>query len=136
VRGEVVLLPITDIVLTEAGLAAAAEAQRLERKQRGGSDYRVQRQVARAHDGLRADVRHGHYVEAVRRGAGFLAMGELQQGQRARIHRLLLEAYVALRAYGLAAESCALWREAAPDAKLDPKLLSPKILAACEVLPQ
>ncbi len=136
VRGEVVLIPVTDIVLTEAGLAAAAEAQQLEQKQLGGSDYRVQRRVAHELEALHADVRHGHYVQAVRRGAGFLAMGELQQQQRARIHRLLLEAYVALRAHGLAAESCTLWREAAPDAKLDPKLLSPKILAACEVSPE
>ena len=48
----------------------------------------------------------------------------------------LLEAYVALDAHGQAAGACALWKSSAgAEAKLDPRLTSPKIRAACGVDP-
>jgi hypothetical protein len=48
----------------------------------------------------------------------------------------LLEAYVALDAHGQAAGACALWRSnVGSEAKLDPRLTSPKIRAACGVDP-
>ena len=40
-------------------------------------------------------------------------------------------AYTALDAPGLAAASCGIWRDNDPKARLDPVVLSPKIMAAC-----
>jgi hypothetical protein len=132
VRGEVVLIPVVDLELTEAGRNAASAAHVMESKQLGGGARAAQRAVARELELLERDVRHGHYVQAVARGTAFFSKGQLTKDQRGRIHRLMLEAYVALDAPGLAADSCAEWREAEPKAKLDPALLSPKLIAVCE----
>jgi len=45
--------------------------------------------------------------------------------------RQLLESYVALGSGGLAEQACRDWRTADPSARLDPALLSPKLIAAC-----
>ena len=80
---------------------------------------------------LLADVRGGRYVDAVTRGGRLLGMGELTRAQLGIIHRQLTEAYAALEAPGLAAAACAAWRENDPKARLDPMMLSPKIMTAC-----
>ena len=131
-RGDVLLLPLVDIELTEAGKQAATRAELLASKEAGGAERAAQARVQRELPELHADVRAGRYLDAVRRGLGFLSLGELTKPQRARIHRQLLEAYVALGATGHAAESCRRWSLEAPDAKLDPVWLSPKIIDACE----
>jgi hypothetical protein len=132
VRGEVVLIPVTDLVLTEQGKQAAATAQGLLQRQLGGAALNAQRQVELEQGMLSDDLRHGRYVEVVERGLQCFAKGELSQPQRARIHRQLLEAYAALDARELAHKSCAAWLKEDPKANLDPMLLSPKILSACE----
>lgn len=132
VRGEVVLIPITDLTLTDKGKQAGEAAQQLESLQFGGAARVAQAKVARGMDLLERDVRHGHYVEAVQRGTSFFGMGQLTKKQRARIARLLLEAYVALDARGLAKDSCAQWLEGDPSVKLDPDELSPKIIDVCK----
>jgi hypothetical protein len=43
-----------------------------------------------------------------------------------------LEAYAALDAPGLAAASCKEWRKLDPSARLDPVLMSPKLISACQ----
>jgi hypothetical protein len=48
------------------------------------------------------------------------------------IHRVLLEAYVAIDARPAAIAACAAWRSNDPEASLDPVRVSPKIRAACE----
>jgi hypothetical protein len=60
-----------------------------------------------------------------------LGYGDLARPDLASIHRALTEAYVALDAQGLAETACAAWREADPDAALDPIEMSPKILRVC-----
>jgi hypothetical protein len=60
-----------------------------------------------------------------------LGYGELTKPELALIHRALTECYAALDAAGLAETACIAWREADPEAKLDPVELSPKILRAC-----
>jgi hypothetical protein len=60
-----------------------------------------------------------------------LSLGDLTKPQLGIIHRQLTEAYEALDARGLAAGSCAAWRANDPRARLDPLVLSPKIMAAC-----
>jgi LysM repeat protein len=131
--GQVLLLPITDLALTDAGKAAARAA--LDWSGLGGERRQQQAAAAEALPTLLANVRAGRYVETVSQGVALLAGSELTTPQRAAVQRQLLEAYAALGIRGRAAEACRQWRLAAPQARLDPRELSPKLLAACAVRP-
>ena len=128
--GQVLLLPITELALTEAGREAARAAWE---GWSGIGEERREQQVAAAEalPALLASVRAGHYVESVAQGVALLTGSELTTPQRASVQRQLLEAYAALGARGRAADACREWRRAAPQARLDPRELSPKLLAAC-----
>jgi LysM domain-containing protein len=129
--GQVVLIPLTDLKLTEAGRQAARQS--LESWGEVSGERRAE-QVAAARElpVLLADVRGGRYADVVARGVTLLTGSALTTPQRASVHRQLLEAYAALGATGRAAEACRQWRQAAPRSRLDPSELSPKLLAACE----
>jgi hypothetical protein len=131
-RGDVVLVPLTDLPLTDEGRREAALARTSETTEAHGETRTGQRKVSNELPALIADVRGGRYVEAVRRGTGFLAVTDLTSPELALIHRQLLEAYVALGATGLAGASCDAWRKVDPAASLDPNWLSPKIARACQ----
>ncbi len=131
--GQVLLLPITELTLSEAGREAARAA--LEWSGLGGERRRQQAAAAEALPALLANVRSGRYVETVSQGVALLAGSELTTPQRAAVQRQLLEAYAALGNRGRAAEACRQWRLAAPHVRLDPRELSPKLLAACAVRP-
>jgi LysM repeat protein len=131
-RGDAVLVPLTTLPLTEAGKAEAATADAASRSQAQGAVREAQRKVEQEMPVLLSDVRGGRYVDALTLGGRLLGIGELTKPQLALIHRQLTEAYAALDAPGLAAASCAAWRENDPKAKLDPVMLSPKIMAACQ----
>jgi hypothetical protein len=131
-RGDVVLVPLTDLPLTEEGRREAAAAGATEATEAHGETRTGQRRVASELPALIADVRGGRYVDAVRRGSGFLAVADLTSPELAVINRQLLEAYVALGATGLAAAACDAWRKYDPSASLDSNSLSPKILRACQ----
>jgi len=130
-RGDVILVPLVNLPLTEAGKAEAAAAEAAVRSQAAGGAREAQRKVDAEIPALLSDVRSGRYVDAITRGGKMLALGDLTKQQIGIIQRQLTEAYVALDAPGLAAGSCASWREHDPRAHLDPVVLSPKILAAC-----
>ena len=130
-RGDVVLVPLTDLPLTPAGKAEAASAGALVRAEGAGKAREAQRHVEGELPQLASDVRSGRYVDAVVRANRLLGTGDLSKPQLASIHRHLVEAYVALDATGLAETACVNWREADPAAVLDPVELSPKILKAC-----
>ena len=130
-RGDVVLVPVTDLALTATGRKAAAEAASMSCSEAGGDTRQVQLRVSAELPNLIAEVRGGRYVDAARRAHRFLASGTLTIPQRARIHRQLLEVYVALDAPGLATASCVEWLKLDPDARLDPVQLSPKLIMAC-----
>jgi hypothetical protein len=130
-RGDVVLVPLTNLPLTEAGKAEAAAADSTARSQSAGLAREAQRKVEAEMPLLLGDVRGGRYVDAVTRGGKLLALGELTKPQLALIQRQLTEAYAALEAPGLAAAACAAWRDNDPKVKLDPVMLSPKIMTAC-----
>jgi hypothetical protein len=117
--------------LTDAGRAEAAAADAATRTQAHGAMREAQRRVDIDMPVLLADVRGGRYVDAVTRGGRLLGMGELAKAQLGLIQRQLTEAYAALEAPGLAAAACAAWRENDPKARLDPVMLSPKIMSAC-----
>jgi len=128
--GQVLLLPITELTLTAAGKEAARTA--LEVWSGAGAECRAQQAAAaEALPTLLANVRAGRYAESVAQGVELLASSDLTTPQRASIQRQLLEAYVALGLRGRAADACREWRHAEPRARLDPRELSPKLLAAC-----
>jgi hypothetical protein len=131
-RGDVVLVPLTDLPLTEAGKREAGVARATEATESHGETRAGQQRVATELPALIADVRGGRYVDAVRRGTSFLSTADLTNTELAVIHRQLLEAYVALGATGLGAASCDAWRKYDPSFSLDPDWLSPKIIRTCE----
>lgn len=130
-RGEVVLVPLPHIKLTDAGKSEARAAAEREGVS-GGALLDQQQRAELELPQLLADVRYGRYVEAVSRGNRLLGSASLTHPQLATVHRALLEAYVALDARPSAAAACAAWRANDPDAVLDPVRVSPKIRAACE----
>jgi hypothetical protein len=132
VPGDVVLVPLTELPLTDDGKKAVVDANPLACSQALGEMRQVQRKVASELPALIADVRAGRYVDAVSRGGRFLAMAkDLTTEQNAIVQRQLLEAYAALEAPGLAAAACAEWRKLDPTAKPDPVMMSPKLIDAC-----
>jgi hypothetical protein len=131
-RGDVILVPLADMSLTEEGKKAARAAAERTRTEGGGQAYEAQRHAEADIPPLLADVHAGRYVDAVAKGNRLLSSGDLTRPQLASIHRALLEAYVALDAPGLAAGACSAFRASATsDVRLDPRLVSPKIRAAC-----
>jgi phage tail protein X len=129
--GDVVLVPLTELPLTEQGKQAARASAGAACSQAHGETRTVQKKVTQELPALLADIRSGRYVDAVARGTRFLASAELSEPQVALVHRQLLEAYVALEAPGLATAACSEWLKRSPGVTLSPVELSPKILAAC-----
>ncbi len=137
-RGEVVLVPLFDLVLTEEGKKEARRAGLAVMSEGGGEAHEAQKRADVEIPPLLADVRGGRYVDAVARGNRLLGSGELTRTQLATTHRALLESYVALDAWGAAVGACTAWRtsvESGASSKtpwhLDPRTVSPKIRAAC-----
>jgi hypothetical protein len=129
--GDVVLVPLTELPLTDAGRQAARASAGAACSEAHGETRSVQKKVAQELPALLSDIRSGRYVDAVARGTRFLASAELSEPQVALVHRQLLEAYVALEAPGLATAACSEWLKRSPGVTLSPVELSPKILAAC-----
>jgi hypothetical protein len=130
-RGEVMLIAMPGLRLTETGRAEARTAAERDGAS-GGMALEQQRRGDAELPQLLADVRYGRYAEAVARGNRLLGGGALTHPQLAIIHRALLEAYVALDARASAAAACAAWRSNEPSPVLDPVRVSPKIRAACD----
>jgi hypothetical protein len=130
-RGEVVLVPMPNLHLTDAGKVEARSAAERDGAS-GGPALELQRRADAELPQLLADVRYGRYAEAVARGNRLLGGGALTHPQLATVHRALLEAYVALDARAAAAAACAAWISNDPAASLDPVHVSPKVRAACQ----
>lgn len=135
-RGEVLLLPLSELPLTDEGKAAALLAATQITEQSHGDLFREQQASKEEARELGEDIRGGRYVAAVSRGARLLEARKLTQEGRAQVHRHLLEAYVALDARGLARTACEAWRSLTPQSKLDPLTTSPKILRVCPEEPK
>jgi hypothetical protein len=131
-RGEVVLVPMPGLRLTEVGRAEARAAAERDGAS-GGMALEQQRRADAELPQLLADVRYGRYADAVARGNRLLGSGAMTHPQLAVVHRALLEAYVAIDARPSAVAACAAWRSNEPNPVLDPVRVSPKIRAACEV---
>ncbi len=130
-RGEIILVPLEGLALTEAGKAEAKAAM-----ERTLGEIDVTRLAAQRHADVEipqilAVVRKGQYVEAVARANRTLGSGELTRPQLALLYRALLEAYVALDAPAATRDACAALRANDPSPRFDATLTSPKIRAAC-----
>ncbi len=101
-RGEVVMVPMLNLHLTEAGKAEARAAAERDGAS-GGLALETQRKADAEMPQLLADVRYGRYAEAVARGNRILGAGTMTRPQMAVVYRALLEAYVALDARAPAA---------------------------------
>ncbi len=130
-RGQVLLLPLNDLPLTEEGQAAAEAAFHRMTQHGQGRLYEQQRQSDGEVSHLAQDVRGGRYISAVARGNQLLSQANLSEPSRAHVQLLLLETYVALEALGPARTACEAYRALRPQTKLDPVQTSPKILALC-----
>jgi len=130
-RGDVLLVPLTDLPLSDAGREEAAEVSGLVRGAKASVTHDAQQLVDTELPELSARLRDGRWLEAVAKGNELLGYGDLADPQLAGIHRVLLEAYVALDSGPLATTACAEWRRADPEAELDPVWISPKMLKAC-----
>ncbi|MBK7583103.1 MAG: LysM peptidoglycan-binding domain-containing protein [Myxococcales bacterium] len=137
IPGDLVLVPLTELALTEDAKKAVVEGNPLLCSQSAGETRDKQRKVQAELPALTADVKSGRYVDAIARGNRFLAtQTQLTTDQLAGVHRQLLEAYAALDAPGLARASCTEWRKLDSVTPLDPVMLSPKLIEACEGNPQ
>lgn len=121
-RGQVLLLPLPDVVLRDPA--------------QGGADPGVvaahaeQRGAERELPTLRQLVDRGLYVEAVGLGARLAAVRDLATAQRVAVHRLLAEAYVALDRRDLAADALRVVVATDPSYRLDAETTSPKVMEA------
>jgi hypothetical protein len=131
VRGEVVLVPLLGLQLTQEGRKEAAESLDRTRTETAGALLEVQKKIEAELPLLHGEARSGKWVEAIGRGNRLLGSGQPTRAQLASIHRVLVEAYVALDAISAAQAACAAWRANDPGVKLDPVYVSPKIRAAC-----
>jgi hypothetical protein len=129
--GDVLLLPISDLALTDEGVEAARAGLALSAREAAGDARDAQLRADTELPLLAREVQEGRWVAAITRGNQLLGGGVLSDPQTARANRLLLEAYVALDEEELARSACDEWRRADPDSPLDPIELSPKLLRAC-----
>jgi hypothetical protein len=132
-RGDVILVPLLDLTLTERGKAEAAHAETAARAEGDDRTHLSQKKIVSELPLLAADVEAGRYLEAVARGNRLVPEEGITLKQKAAIARALLESYVALDAPALATEACTAFRASADanEAILEAKTVSPKIRAAC-----
>jgi LysM repeat protein len=126
VRGQIVLVPISDLVLGAQG-RKLADAQLAQLKS-GGEVRRKQEQVDEELPALREHVRSGRYAEAVAMANRLIGGGDLSASQVVSIHRELATALCALDQDRLALEAFLALLEQQPDAELDSIRTSPKVL--------
>jgi LysM repeat protein len=130
-RGEVVLIPLPRLKLTNEGKSEARMAAEWDGPS-GGMVLAQQQRADAELPQLLADVRYGRYIEVLARGNRILGSGSLTHPQLAVVQRALLEAYAAIDAHPAAVAACAAWRANDPSVTLDPIRVSPKIRAACD----
>jgi hypothetical protein len=127
-RGQIVLVPLEDLVLSEKGHKLVEE--RAMRSPVGGNIREKQAQIDSAMPLLREYVRQGRYAESLAMGNHLLGSGDLTGNQIVSIQRELGIAYVALGREDLAILAFKTALEKQPDLELDSARTSPKVLLA------
>jgi LysM repeat protein len=127
-RGRIVLVPLSDLTLSDPGrqLVEAATGEALEGGTVRSEQARTQERLPR----LREHVAEGRYTEAVALGNRLLGAGNLTGNQLVTIERELGVAYVALGRDDLARGAFLVALERQPDLELDSRRTSPLVLQA------
>ncbi len=126
-RGQILLVPIADLRLTDKGKEAARAQEQAALS--GGVIRDKQAQIAEELPVMREHVRRGRFADAVAMGNRLLGQGDLTGNQKVTIYRELGTAYVALGADELAVTAFAQALLQQPDLELDTARTSPKVLA-------
>lgn len=127
-RGQVVLVPLTDLVLSDEGRSVIEAAT--DERVSSGEVRELQTRIAAELPVLHEHVRRGRYAEAVALGNRLLGAGDLTGNQIVTIHRELAVAYVALDRPDLAIDALVAALERQPDLELDTGRTSPTVLRA------
>ncbi|MBC7172077.1 MAG: LysM peptidoglycan-binding domain-containing protein [Polyangiaceae bacterium] len=127
-RGQVVLVPLSDLVLSEEG-CRVIEAE-TGASPAAGEVRSLQQRIEEQLPTLRAHVLAGRFTEAVALGNNLIGAGELTGNQLVSISRELGTAYVALDRMDLAIEAFRAALERQPDLHLDSRDTSPTVLEA------
>lgn len=128
-RGQVVLIPLSDLVLSSEGRQAIADAAAQPATPAAGGELReLQTRIGEQLPALREHVRRGRYPEALALGNRLLGAGNLTGNQVVSIQREVAVAYVALDRADLAEEAFVRTLERQPDLELDSRRTSPTVL--------
>ncbi len=125
-RGQIVLVPLTDLVLSDEGRQVIEEAT--GEQVTGGEVRSLQMQINEQLPTLHEHVQRGRYAEAVALGNRLLGAGELTGNQVVTLPRELGVAYVALDRADLAVDAFLRALERQPDLELDSRRSSPTVL--------
>jgi len=130
-RGQVILVPLADLVMSEEGRRIVTESMPVAAPQDGGGELReLQERISAELPVLQDAVRRGQYTEAVGMGNRLLGAGELTGNQVVTIQRALAIAYVALERNDLAIDAFVQALTRQPDLELDSRRTSPTVLGA------
>ncbi|MEO0323001.1 MAG: LysM domain-containing protein [Myxococcota bacterium] len=127
-RGQIVLVPVASLTLTEEGRGAIAEATGVA--PRAGEVRELQASIDAELPELEEHVRRGRFPEAVALGNRFLGSRQLTGNQMVTVQRQLATAFVALGRNDLAVAAFLAALERQPDLELDSLTTSPTVLAA------
>lgn len=127
-RGQIVLVPLADLLLSDEGRQMIQEAT--GQPVTGGAVRDLQTEINEELPVLREHVRRGRYTEAVALGNRLLGAGELTWNQIVTIQRELAVAYVALDRPDMAVEAFVAALERQPDLELDSRDTSPTVQRA------
>jgi len=127
-RGQIALLPLNDLVLSEQG-HRLAEAQ-LGAQQLGGDLRKKQSEIDAQLPQLREAQRTGRYPDVIAIANRLIGGGDLTGSQMVTIHRELATALVALGRDDLARDAFVVVLAQQPDVELDSVRTSPKVLKA------
>lgn len=127
-RGQVVLVPLADLTLSDDGRGIVSEATGTPPEV--GAVRALQEQIDSQLPQLREHVRAGRYTEAVSLANRLLGGGELTGNQVVTIQRELATAYVALDRTDLAIGAARAALERQPDFEPDSIRTSPRVLEA------
>ncbi|MEM1413657.1 MAG: LysM domain-containing protein [Myxococcota bacterium] len=127
-RGQIVLVPLATLTLTEEGREAIAAASGVE--PRAGEVRELQASIEAELPDLEEHVRRGRFTEAVALGNRLLGSMQLTGNQIVTVQRQLGAAYVALGREDLAVAAFRQAFERQPDMQLDSLQTSPTVLRA------
>lgn len=130
-RGEVLLVPLPSLALTEQGKSEAKAAAVTSQTEGEGTTFEIQKRADAEAAEVPALLRSGKYVEVVTKASRSIGSNVLAARHEAPLQRALVEALVALGSTEEAGRACLRWRSIDPGARLDPVRTSPKVRAAC-----